>query len=296
MSDVLGPKFRLENIAYAILRKCFRRVPLSSLPLLSGDSYRKLCHIDLSDKSIDLLNGLSSFTHTSIFLQVSRTNEMALWVSENNLKDTNWQLILHNGDHSVKESDMRKIKAAFRQVSSVNWLGDFRMATPIPIGLENRNYFQNGIKHHYGFLPSKVFKDWANREHKVFLSFKRENNLKYRMGLETHVNFSDENFISDKFLSPTIYRRLVRNSQFVISPPGNGYDCHRTWEAIYLGAVPIVLRKFWNFGGDLPVLIVDDYSQIEAAVSNFTINFDYFDFEPRKVLFQRFITNIFRSY
>jgi hypothetical protein len=218
---------------------------------------------------------------------------MALWLSEKEIRKTNWQLILHNGDHSVKESDMRIFKTAFRQVNSVNWLGDVKNATPIPIGLENRNYFRNGIKHHYSSLPSRIFEDWADREHMVFLSIKRENNLRYRTGLENHLNFSDENLISDNFLSPSIYRSLVRKSQFVISPPGNGSDCHRTWEAIYLGAVPIVLREFWNFGDDLPVLIVDDYSQIEAAISNFTANFDYFDFEPKKVLFQRFITNIF---
>ena len=30
----------------------------------------------------------------------------------------------------------------------------------------------------------------------------------------------------------------------MISPPGNGIDCHRTWEAIYLGSVPVVLKKY----------------------------------------------------
>ena len=29
----------------------------------------------------------------------------------------------------------------------------------------------------------------------------------------------------------------------MMSPPGNGVDCHRTWEAIALGAVPVVLRS-----------------------------------------------------
>ena len=29
--------------------------------------------------------------------------------------------------------------------------------------------------------------------------------------------------------------------RFVLSPPGHGLDCHRTWEAILLGAIPIVV-------------------------------------------------------
>jgi hypothetical protein len=44
------------------------------------------------------------------------------------------------------------------------------------------------------------------------------------------------------------------------SPFGNGLDCHRTWEAIYTGSVPIVPRSvldsFYDLG-DLPVLVVD---------------------------------------
>jgi hypothetical protein len=31
------------------------------------------------------------------------------------------------------------------------------------------------------------------------------------------------------------------NYSFVISPPGHGLDCHRTWEALALGCIPITL-------------------------------------------------------
>jgi hypothetical protein len=33
---------------------------------------------------------------------------------------------------------------------------------------------------------------------------------------------------------------MMSDYQFVASPMGNGYDCHRTWEALALGCVPIV--------------------------------------------------------
>jgi hypothetical protein len=50
---------------------------------------------------------------------------------------------------------------------------------------------------------------------------------------------------------------------FVVSPHGNGYDCHRTWEALALGIIPIVktspIDKVFE---DLPVLIVKDWSEI----------------------------------
>ncbi len=50
---------------------------------------------------------------------------------------------------------------------------------------------------------------------------------------------------------------------FVVSPHGNGLDCHRTWEALYLNIIPIVLSSSINeIYEDLPVLIINDWNEI----------------------------------
>ena len=47
---------------------------------------------------------------------------------------------------------------------------------------------------------------------------------------------------------------------FVVSPEGAGMDCHRTWEALLLGCIPIVKRNVLSsLFADLPVLIVNDW-------------------------------------
>ena len=50
---------------------------------------------------------------------------------------------------------------------------------------------------------------------------------------------------------------------FVASPHGNGLDCHRTWESLVLGNIPIVRRSSLDplYDG-LPVVIVDDWREI----------------------------------
>ena len=56
----------------------------------------------------------------------------------------------------------------------------------------------------------------------------------------------------------------MRKYAFVFSPPGNGFDCHRHWEALMMGTIPIVLKSNVTeelFRG-LPVWIVDDYSEV----------------------------------
>lgn len=51
--------------------------------------------------------------------------------------------------------------------------------------------------------------------------------------------------------------------KYVLSPHGNGLDCHRTWEAMLLGCIPIVKTSPLDpmFEG-LPILIVKDWSEV----------------------------------
>lgn len=72
---------------------------------------------------------------------------------------------------------------------------------------------------------------------------------------------------------------------FVISPHGNGLDCHRTWEALCLGCIPIVkTSKLNSLFDNLPVLIVNEWSDItqkllNTTVDNYINNWDKFDLQ-----------------
>ena len=53
---------------------------------------------------------------------------------------------------------------------------------------------------------------------------------------------------------------------FVISPEGAGIDCHRTWEAILLGCVPVVKKsKLSVLFDQLPIVQLDDWSDFNSA-------------------------------
>ncbi len=54
--------------------------------------------------------------------------------------------------------------------------------------------------------------------------------------------------------------------RFVLSPEGNGIDCYRTWEALYLGAIPIVMvSPAMSAFSELPILFTEDYSELSPA-------------------------------
>ena len=59
---------------------------------------------------------------------------------------------------------------------------------------------------------------------------------------------------------------------FVLSPFGNGMDCHRTWEALLCGCIPIVRSPIFNeMFDDLPVLIVDKWEDITLQLLKQTV-------------------------
>jgi hypothetical protein len=62
------------------------------------------------------------------------------------------------------------------------------------------------------------------------------------------------------------YLADMTRARFVFSPPGAGYDCHRHWEALLCGCIPIVKSSPVAealFSG-LPVWIVDNYTQVDS--------------------------------
>ena len=64
---------------------------------------------------------------------------------------------------------------------------------------------------------------------------------------------------NNKGLDMDTYRNLLAKSYFVLSPPGNGIDCHRTWEAFYNDTIPVIEKKYYLFQHlNLPVLVVDN--------------------------------------
>ena len=49
-----------------------------------------------------------------------------------------------------------------------------------------------------------------------------------------------------------------------MSPPGNGWDCFRTWESVLFGAIPIVLASpdMADLYNTSPVMVVDGWEEV----------------------------------
>lgn len=59
----------------------------------------------------------------------------------------------------------------------------------------------------------------------------------------------------------------ITGHKFICCPAGNGIDTHRMWEALYAQTIPVVLRNpVTEAFQDLPILIVDDFSQVDLPL------------------------------
>ncbi len=59
------------------------------------------------------------------------------------------------------------------------------------------------------------------------------------------------------------YLHAMADHLFVASPQGNGIDCHRTWEALYLGSTPLVDKGEWlEHFSELGIVEISDWNDV----------------------------------
>lgn len=65
-----------------------------------------------------------------------------------------------------------------------------------------------------------------------------------------------------------IYLDQLSKSIFCICPEGNGIDTHRFWEAVYLFAIPIVLRNHLTerLSKDYPCLLLNNWKELDTNI------------------------------
>jgi hypothetical protein len=81
------------------------------------------------------------------------------------------------------------------------------------------------------------------------------------------VQILEWNGITNQYSAANNYLESLPQYKFVISPEGNGIDCHRHYEALMAGAIPVVedhpgIRE--KYAG-CPILYTKDYSEITPA-------------------------------
>lgn len=258
-----------ETTRRSALRRA--RLPLrrSSFPFLSGDTFRGLCGFEFTDNKL-LAIGKNPRFPNYIFMQVDFVFDFYDFLKSKLIDGTfeskRYSLVLHNSDTVMSLENFDKFLSLVDKIYCVNILEESNRVMALPIGLENRNKLRNGVERDYDLRGRYKLDLHDNRKISFLACFNLLTNPTERFSaLTVALNLPNSRVILNP-VNPKAYREYLKNSNYVISPPGNGPDCHRTWEALYLDAMPIVKKEFWPFKNiNIPVIQIDDWKSISPA-------------------------------
>ncbi len=113
--------------------------------------------------------------------------------------------------------------------------------TSIPIGVANEMWPHGNL--------SKIVaacNDQGNKTKKIdfLFNFSLWTNQRARNACKDTLEKKGLKFLQQ--LPFDYYLQFLASSRFSICPEGNGIDCHRVWESLYMGVIPIMLRSVFT--------------------------------------------------
>lgn len=248
----------LNNLFNRVNRKfskIFIPEGVPSYPYISGDTFCALAANVCLNLNGKIIIKRKNFNNNVFFINVDLFNKMEL----DNILPSGSRLIIHNGDASPDLDKLRTISQTNVKVFTSNLPKDFSTpgVTGIPIGLENAHWATNGRLNYY--LNRLPYTEGGERSPEILVTFSVETNIKVR---NYYLKLAEKYGCYNRTgLSVKRYSECLSRYMFILSPPGNGLDCHRTWEAIYHGCVPVMESKDNLFSEyDLPIYEVENLS------------------------------------
>lgn len=230
-------------------------------PYISGDTFRAACDF-IYDETTPSISLKGTRHGSTFFVKIDRIAEFFRKVHPR--IPFPYVLVTHNGDlpapgPCARYLDDPKLLAWYGQ----NVERSHPKLHPIPIGLANR-YWPHGD----AALLSQVQQASTTKSHLLYLNFTPGNCPAERQ--RVYDLFHAVPYCYTQSAKPYVgYLGDVAASKFVLSPRGNGLDCHRTWEALWLGAIPVLKTSMMDpLLEGLPVLIVNDWTDITESLLN----------------------------
>ena len=176
-------------------------------------------------------------------------------------------LISHCSDHAVTKEVFETRSPNVKKWFAQNVDFEHSDLIPIPMGIENHEGSNRGKYTDFQYLdetikPLEISNKIIN---KIYCNF---NNTHWNRPAVHNILRSANHFMDQG----RPFKQYIENMQrflFVASPRGNGIDCHRTWEALYAGCIPIVERHFMYDGYNLPIVQIDRWEDVDTPLNEF---------------------------
>jgi hypothetical protein len=259
LRSILQVKTKILHHLYKLLLADGHEEPkprISSYPFLSGDFFLNTSTAYVLANGDKFLGGNQlNLSKDILFLERALADSPNVRSFARQFK----VILIHNGDTWLDEERIHGMTTGSNYIFSTNASkGPFW--EPLPIGIENAHHRRNGSIHYYHYRPN--YFETLVKGKSVLVSFNVSTNPEQRLRISEACCLAG---FPNLKLKVSEYRKQLSMSRFVICPPGNGVDCHRTWEAFYHKTIPVIERKSYLFSHiKLPVLICEDISDFLA--------------------------------
>lgn len=168
-------------------------------------------------------------------------------------------LITHDSDNPINEAYLPILQTPYL----LKWFGMnchilHDKLQPIPIGIANECW-PHGDK--------QSLLDIANIECEktglIYSNFSEGTNTNERQNVNNTLKDIKHLYIETNKKNYYEYLLTAKKYKFILSPPGNSTDCHRIWESIYIGTIPIVLKSIpMVYFKDCPILFINTWRDL----------------------------------
>lgn len=175
-------------------------------------------------------------------------------------------LITHNSDHSFPGEfhgylNDSKIVAWF----TVNPSLRHPKIHPVPIGFQNHHW----NKQRNADIDQALATKGTSRQHLLLMNFRAHTNLDERGYVFNMFNGVEYCYFPGTNRGFYDYLKDLSNSKYCLSPFGNGKDCHRVYESLVMGCIPIVKTSALDqLYESLPIMIINDWREVGKEFLN----------------------------
>jgi len=179
-------------------------------------------------------------------------------------------LVSHNSDHTVTEEFLDILNTPLLiSWHAQNVLYNHNKLFFLPIGIANSMWPHGDI-----FALERTRNKNISKTKNFYFYFSIYTNYQHRSECKNKLEKkgllfgnNDPNFES--------YLEDLATYKYAICPPGNGVDCHRIWECLYLNVIPIVLRSVFTekISKEYHCILLDDWDNFEpdSLIQNYTM-------------------------
>jgi hypothetical protein len=171
-------------------------------------------------------------------------------------------LISHNSDENIIET--KETLTILNSPKLIKWYSQnicffHPKLHMIPIGIANSMWPHGSLTI---FNNNELNNNINNKINRIFFNFNIQTNARIR---QPCYNILSKYYLFLPNISPEENIKRLSKYEFCISPEGNGVDCHRLWEALYLKVVPIVLRTPFTetlLRNQIPLVVLNSWEDL----------------------------------